>query len=128
MGEKNIFGYFQTMERAKEAAEELKKRGFETVSVDRFSPFLGGNPYDFDEEINGIFYHPGNSLTTTTLGSPETFTDDKRILAAAHEDASGMADGGTGFVHPEDVCVTVITDAKRYEEAYQLLEQYGARL
>lgn len=126
MGQRSIFGYFQTMEQAQKAAEELKAQGFETVSVDRFSPMLGGNPYDGDEEIASIFQTPSNSLTTTALGSPP-MDDDQRILAAAHQDASGLS-GGTGFSHPEDVCVTVITDQERYEEAFQLLEQYGAKV
>jgi hypothetical protein len=127
MGQRNIFGYFQTMEQAQKVAEELKAHGFKIVSVDRFSPVLGGNPYDGDEEITGLFQNPSNSLTTTTLGSP-TMDDDQRILAATHPDASGLSAGGTGFSHPEDVCVTVITDNDRYEEAYRLLEQYGARV
>lgn len=126
MGERNIFGYFQTMEQAQKVADKLKAHGFEIVSVDRFSPLLGGNPYDLDSEITGLFRNQNNSLTTTTLGSPP-LNPDERILAAAHEDSSGLS-GGTGFAHQEDVCVTVITDSSRYEEAYGLLEQYGATL
>jgi hypothetical protein len=126
MNQRNIFGYFQTMDQAQKAAEELKAQGFETISVDRFSPVLGGNPYDGGEEMRDIFQNQKNSLTTTTLGSP-AMNDDERILATAHPDASGLA-GGTGFSHPEDVCVTVITDNDRYEEAYHLLERYGAKV
>jgi hypothetical protein len=126
MSQRNIFGYFQTMDQARKAAEKLKSLGFETISVDRFSPLLGGNPYDGGEEITGIFQNQRNSLTTTTLGSP-AMNDDERILATVHPDASGLA-GGRGFSHPEDVCVTIITDDDRYEEAYHLLERYGARV
>jgi hypothetical protein len=97
MSQRNIFGYFQTMERAQKAADELKAHGFKTVSIDRFSPMLGGNPYDGDEEITSIFQNQSNSLTTTALGSPP-MDDDERILAATHPDASGLA-GGTGFSH-----------------------------
>lgn len=126
MGQRNIFAYFQTIDQAKKAAEQLKAQGFETVSVDRFSPMLGGNPFDGDEEITSILQNPRNSLTTTTLGSPP-MSNDEQILAATHTDASGLS-GGTGFSHPEDVCVTVITDDDQYETAYQILEQYGARV
>lgn len=126
MSQRNIFGYFQTMDQAQKAAEELKAHGFETISIDRFSPMLGGNPYDGDEEIASIFQNQSNSLTTTTLGAPP-MDDDARILAATHPDASGLA-GSTGFSHPEDICVTVITNNDRYEEAFDLLEQYGARV
>jgi hypothetical protein len=126
MGEHNVFGYFQTMERAQQAAEELKRQGFE-VSVDRFAPFLGGKPFDGDQEIHSILAHQGNSLATTSLGTPERLLDDDtRVLAAAHEDASGLA-GGTGFVHPEDVCVTVFANGENYDQATQILESFGAR-
>lgn len=125
MGQRSVFGYFQQIDQAQKAAEDLKSKGYKVVSVDRISPALGGKPDDFDEEIHGMLHHQGNSLTTTTLGSPP-LNDDERILAASHVDASGLS-GGNGFSHPEDVCVTVITDEDGYKEAYEILERYGAR-
>lgn len=125
MGKRNVFGYFQTMEQAKKAAEALQAQGYEQVFVDRISPMLGGNPYDLDDEIHSLFRRPGSSLATTTLGSP-SLSDDQRILAATHVDAHGQS-GGTGFQHPEDVCVTVITDENGYKAATALLEEYGAK-
>lgn len=125
MGQRSVFGYFQELDQAKKAAEELKSKGYSMVSVDRILPVLGGKPEDRDEEIHGMLLHQGNSLTTTTLGSPP-LDDDKRILASSHVDASGLA-GGNGFSHPEDVCVTVITDDQGYKQAYKILENYGAR-
>src|SRR5690606_2601494 len=124
---RNIFAYFQTMEQAKKAEEALKKQGFSEVACDRVSPFLGGNPYDGDEEIHGILHRDSHSLTTNTLGSPNTLDDDERILAAAHPDASGFA-SSTGFTHAEDVCLTVLTDDEGYQQAASLLSQMGARL
>ncbi len=125
MGERNIFAYFQTMDRAKEAAQMLKQRGFETVQVDRFSPIPGGGKdLDQDEELNSILRQQDNSLTTTTMGLPSV-SKDKQILAAVNPDASGMSDGSP-FDHAEDVCLTVITDESRFEEAIDLLEKLGA--
>jgi hypothetical protein len=123
MGTRNIFGYFQTLDQAQKAADDLRNRGFETVSVDLISPMLGGKPYD--PQITGILQNQNQSLAEITLGS-NPLSDDQRILASANENASGMS-GGTGFTHLEDVCVTVITEEERYEEANQLLEGYGAR-
>lgn len=115
------------MEKAKQAANELKKRGFKTVAVDRVAPPLGGNPLDGDPEINGLLFHESNSLTTTTMGTPDDLSRSQTILAASHPDASGYA-GGNGFEHPEDVSLIVICDEARFEEATEVLTQYGARL
>ncbi|TCS93432.1 hypothetical protein [Hazenella coriacea] len=127
MKEKNIFSYFHTMEEAQKAANELKKRGFKTVEVDRVAPPLGGNPLDGDPEINGLLFHEANSLTTTTMGTPDDFSRNQTILAASHPDASGYT-GGNGLEHPEDVSVIVICSEEKFEEATQLLKQHGARL
>jgi hypothetical protein len=125
MGERSIFAYFQTMERAQEAAQKLKQRGFETVQVDRFSPIPGGGKEpDQDHGLNSILRQQDSSLTTTTMGLPP-ISRDRRILAAANPDASGLSDGSP-FDHAEDVCLTVITDNSRFEEAIDLLEQLGA--
>jgi hypothetical protein len=126
MAEKYIFGYFRTIEAAQKAAEELKNHGFNDVHIDRFSPMLGGNYHDFDDDFENPFTNQAISLTTSTLGSPNR-NNDQNILAAAHPDASAMA-GGTGFNSPEDVCVTVFTEPKRFDEAYALLEKAGAKL
>ncbi|SFJ64463.1 hypothetical protein [Thermoflavimicrobium dichotomicum] len=125
MKERNIFAFFHTMDKAEAAANELKKRGFATVQVDRFSPLPGGGKdTDLDAEIHGILRRQANSLTTSTLGLPPV-NNDLRVLATAHPDASGMADGSP-FYHSEDICVTVITNEERYDEAYEILERYGA--
>ncbi len=126
MAEKYIFGYFRTIEAAQKAAEELKSHGFHDVHIDRFSPMLGGNHNDSDDDFENPFTHQSISLTTSTLGGP-ILSNDKNILAAAHPDASAMA-GGNGFNSPEDVCLTVFTEAGRYDEAYALLEKSGAKL
>lgn len=127
MGVHNVFGYFQTMEQAQKAAAELKKQGFKT-DINRFGPLLGGHPFDGDPEIHSIFTHQTNSLTTTTLGSPDDIAhdDDRRILAAAHIDASGFA-GSTGFDHSEDVCVIVFAEEDTYDQAEKILQSFGAK-
>ncbi|RAL26268.1 hypothetical protein [Thermoflavimicrobium daqui] len=127
MTQKNIFAFFHTVDKAQAAAHELKERGFDIVQVDRFSPIPGGGREpDLDDETHGLFHRQANSLTTTTLGLPP-INNDLRILATAHPDASGMADG-SAFDHAEDICLTVITDESRFDEACELLEKHGGRL
>lgn len=126
MGKRNLLAYFQTMEQAQKAVDALQEQGLSEVDCERIAPMLGGNPYDEDEEITGVIERETNSLATMTLGSP-ILNDDEGILAATHPDASGFA-GGTGFDHPADVLVTVVTDDKQYEQTKMLLKQYGAEI
>lgn len=122
---RSVFGYFQTIKQAQRAVDQLKAAGFQ-VSIDRFAPAFGEKPDDLDNEIHGIFHHEGNSLTTTTLESPISFNEDQKILASAHVDASGLS-GGNGFDHPEDICVTVLTDDENYQEAEKIMQENGAK-
>lgn len=123
MEERFLFGYFQTMERAKEAVKALQEQGYE-ASVDRVSPMMGGNPNDTvayeDQILTG-----NNSLSYISMGSPRGYTQDQRILAASHPDASGQS-GGHEFVHTEDVSVTVFCVEDKLSEVQGILNSYGA--
>ncbi|WP_044640924.1 hypothetical protein [Risungbinella massiliensis] len=123
MEERFLFGYFQTMERAEEVVKALQEKGYE-ASLDRVSPMMGGNPessvaYE-DRIITGK-----NTLTYTSMGSPRGFTQDQRVMAASHPDASGQS-GGHEFVHPEDVSVTVFCSEEKLSEVQAILNSYGA--
>jgi len=125
LAEKFIFGYFQTMDAAQKAAQELNRLGFET-DVDRFSPIGGGDVHDRnDQDLTNPFQDQTLSLAESTLGSPR-MSDDKRILLAAHPDASGLS-GGQPMDSLEDVCLTVFTSPERYDEALAVLHKHGAR-
>lgn len=125
MTEKTIFGYFKTIEAAQKAEQELKELGFET-DLARFSPMGGGDIYDHNDHT---FFNPVQasnlSLTESTLGSPR-MSDDKRILLAAHPDASGLS-GGQPMDSLEDVYLTVFALSDRYDEAWQILKKHGAK-
>lgn len=125
MAEKTIFGYFKTIEAAKQAAEELQHLGFET-DLARFSPIGGGDDHDrHDNDLTNPFQNATLSLTESTIGSPR-MSDDKRILLAAHPDASGLS-GGQPMDSLEDVCLTVFTPPDRYDEAWNVLQKHGAK-
>ncbi|MBA4542853.1 MULTISPECIES: hypothetical protein [Thermoactinomyces] len=122
MEQKYLFGYFRTMEAAKQAAQALKENGFEAY-IDRFSPLGGGNLHDRDDDLKNPFTDPTMSLQASTLGGDRS---DRDILKAVHPDASGLS-GGQPFDSMEDVCVTVFTEPERSAQAQQILEQFGAR-
>jgi hypothetical protein len=122
MEEKGIIAYFRTEERAEQAVQELKKRGFETVQMDHFSQFPGENVVDLDNPLS----EPPSSLASLTMGTAIN-SRDAGVLAAAHPDASGLS-GADGLDAPEDVIVTVVTDEAREEEARSILEKAGGRL
>ncbi|SHE76826.1 hypothetical protein SAMN05444392_10361 [Seinonella peptonophila] len=123
MNERNIFAYFHELDEAERAAYELRNSGFKKVQVDRFSAAPGGGKdTDLDSEINGILRQQNESLTTTTLGIPNT-NPDLRVIAATHPDASGMSDGD-GFHHPADICLTVLTTNDQYPKAEAILKKY----
>lgn len=125
MPEKSLFGYFRTIDAARQAAKELKANGFE-VYVDRFSPIGGGEPHDLqDEDVKDPFQEPSMSLTESTLGGPEIRAD-TRILRATHPDASGIS-GGQALSSLEDVSVTVFFREEDREKAEQILKKHGAR-
>lgn len=124
MAERTIFGYFQTIDAARNAAQELEQLGFE-VDVSRFSPLGGGKDTDGDATFSNVFENPRMSLTETTLGGPE-FDPDKSVMLAAHPDASGFA-GGQAMSALEDVCVTVFASPERAPEAERILGKHGAR-
>ncbi|MGA8941789.1 MAG: hypothetical protein WB502_03610 [Thermoactinomyces sp.] len=125
MPEKYLFGYFRTLDAARQAAEELKANGFE-VYVDRFSPIGGGDRHDLqDDDLNNPFRKSPMSLTESVLGGPE-IRQDTGILRAAHPDASGLS-GGQALSSLEDVSVTVFFHEEDREKAEQILKKHGAR-
>ncbi len=125
MPEKYLFGYFRTIDAARQAAEELKTNGFE-VYIDRFSPIGGGDPHDLrDDDLKNPFQKPPLSLTESTLGGPE-IREDTRILRATHPDASGIS-GGQALSSLEDVSVTVFFREEDREKAEQILKKHGVR-
>lgn len=124
MAERAIFGYFQTIDAAKKAAEELKQLGFE-VDVSRFSPIGGGKNPDGDASFQNLFENPRVSLVETTLGGSDS-NPDNRVLLATHPDASGMS-GGQAMSSLEDVCVVVFATPERSQEAESILKKNGAR-
>jgi hypothetical protein len=121
--QKYIFGYFQTMEAAKQAAKALIDNGFEAY-IDRFSPLGGGALHDLDDDdVKNPFTDPTMSLQASTLGGDRS---DRDILKAVHPDASGLS-GGQPFDSMEDICVTVFARPDQTAKAQRILEQYGAR-
>lgn len=122
MKERGILAYFRTEEQAKEAAEELKRRGVEMVQVDRFSVVPPTQERDLDNPISEPISSLAQSVMSANISSP-----DAGVLAAAHPSASGMADG-SGWETDEDVLVTAVVDESRLEEMRALLESMGARV
>lgn len=122
MGEVTILAYFHLEEDAKKAAQELKKRRFETVQLADFSPMPGENASDLDNPIS----EPMSALATEVLEAKISGRD-AGILAASRTDASGMADGAHRD-KMENWLVTVVAPAERHQEAKQVLKQHGARV
>lgn len=122
MSEVNFLAFFEQEAAARRAVRELKQRKFDVVQLDRISPFPGRNASDLDNPIS----EPIGSLATEVLEA-NVEGPDAEVLAAAHPDASGMADG-EGHQSMENWLVTVIAPHERHEEAKQVLKRYGARL
>ncbi|PTM59858.1 hypothetical protein [Desmospora activa] len=120
MGERNILAYFRTESRAKEAVQRLKEAGFNTVDLSRFSLA----PEDHSDLDNPIA-EPFSSLASAT--GADVSSRDAGILVGAHTESSGMADGMHQF-GAEDLCVTVVTTADRYEQAESILKELGANI
>jgi hypothetical protein len=121
MGERSVIAFFRTERRAKEAVEQLKAQGFETVDLSRFSL----SPREDGSDLDNPIAEPPSALSTIT-GAPVSGRD-AGILKAADIHSSGMADGSDEF-GAEDLSVTVVTDEERFEEAEEILKQMGGRL
>lgn len=121
MKERSVIAFFQTERRAKEAVEELKAQGFETVDLSRFSL----SPKEDGSDLDNPIAEPISSLSTIT-GAPVTGRD-AGILKGADIHSSGMADGSDEW-GAEDLSVTVVTNEERFEAAEKILEQMGGRL
>ncbi|OYD08309.1 hypothetical protein [Paludifilum halophilum] len=121
MSQKNIIAYFRSEQRAKEAVQQLKRGGFESVDLSRFSLTPGEDVSDLDNPIA----EPISSLATIT--GAHVSSRDAGILVSADVHSSGMADGSEEW-GAEDLSVTVITDEERWEEAESILKQAGGRL
>jgi hypothetical protein len=121
MGERSVIAFFQTEGQAREAVQQLKAEGFETVDLSRFSL----SPKEDGSDLDNPIAEPISSLATIT-GAPVTGRD-AGILKAADIHSSGMADGSDEF-GAEDLSVTVVTDEEHFEEAEKILEQMGGRL
>jgi hypothetical protein len=121
MGERNILAYFNTESRAKEAVRRLKEAGYETVDLSRFSLAPGEDRSDLDnpiaEPFSSIASATGTSVSSRNAG----------ILMGADVGSSGMADGMHEF-GAEDLCVTVVTTADRYDRAEAILKELGANI
>ncbi|GGE09382.1 hypothetical protein GCM10011571_08350 [Marinithermofilum abyssi] len=121
MGERSVIAFFRTERRAKEAVEQLKAQGFETVDLSRFS----FSPREDGSDLDNPIAEPPSALSTVT-GAPVSGRD-AGVLKAADNYSSGMADGSDEF-GAEDLSVTVVTDEARFEEAEEILKQMGGRL
>jgi hypothetical protein len=120
MAEKNILAYFNTPEDAEGAASKLKALRAAAVKVDRIGEFPGSGIDHIENPITGDF--PG--LGYLTLGG-DFSGNSSAILAAAHPDASGMADRSDGRPAGKDVLLTAVVDESIHHQALRVVEEAG---
>jgi hypothetical protein len=118
--ERNILAGFRTIDAANNAAEQLRKAGFDTVQVDTIGQYPGDGVEKRMNPITGDI--PG--LGNLTLGADFPNARDSSVLAAADPAASGMSDGGQDTVGLS-VLVTAVVPEERGDEATDMLRSHG---
>ena len=117
-----MLAYFRDLKEAEAAKERLAKLGVADVAVDEMTARGGGGSMDVANPLTGDFA----GLTDLTLGTRNT-GDDRRILLAAHPDASGMADAGD-LSRYHWVLAAVFDDPDTADQAREIIERSGGFL
>lgn len=123
-GERSLLAYFPTTASAQKAVSELKKAGFETVSLDRVSRFGTVNDPEIDSALAGQATSLAG-LTAFSAGTDNLANREERVLYAADPSASGYGDTNYGLAGGRSFLVTVVTGEEKADQAAEILRKHG---
>lgn len=115
---RSILGYFTSADEAQSAAQALREKGFDSVSIDRVSAHQGEATQALRNPLTGRI----SGLGELTLGAG-TEPDESAALAASPA-ASGLAED-TGLKGLAYLVTTVVSDG-RDDEAVEVYREHGA--
>lgn len=120
--ERSILAYFNTPDQAERALERLRTLKLVDSRIERFD----GMPGEGIEQIMNPITGNINSLGGLTLAGQFESTG-SGILAATNVSASGYSSGGPdNRVSGRDVLLTAIVEEQDFEQAQQIVQEYGA--
>jgi len=120
--ERSILAYFSTPDQAERALERLKTLQLVDSRIERFDGMPGEGVQQVMNPITGNF----GSLGGLTLAGGLQSTG-SGILAATNVSASGYSSGGPdNRVSGRDILLTAIVEEQDFEQAQQIVEEYGA--
>lgn len=125
-GEHSIFSYFDSREKAEEAAVKLVAAGFETIHIDRVSKF----GVELDSESNNPVAGGAKTITGLTLFSADTSstTDtDRRVLLSTDPAVSGMADTYDEVDMGPFLLLAVVSEGD-VQEAVNIIKENGGKV
>lgn len=122
-GERSILSYFGSSVEAQKAAEELKRAGYNTVSVDRISRYGVELDADYNNPLNRATTLTGLALYSTGIG--DNLTDSERILLAADPSVSGVGNYSYGAAGGHSYILTLVTDEEKVEPAVEIIKRHG---
>lgn len=122
MAERSILAYFNTPDQAERALERLKTLQLVDSRIERFDGMPGEGVQQIMNPISGNF----GSLGDLALAGDFESTG-SGILAAASVSASGYSSGGPdNRVSGRDILLTAIVEEQDFEQAQQIVQEYGA--
>lgn len=122
-GERSILSYFPTPARAQEAADELRRAGFQNIQIDRVSRYGVESDAYFNNPINNATSIAG--LTIYSDGTGENLGDSGRVLLAADPSASGYGDSDYGVAGGKAYLLALVTPEERVKEAVEIIKRNG---
>lgn len=117
--EKAIIAAFRTMDQAQKAMRDLKALGVIDQSVDRMSMYP---VTDLEERRHNPITGNYPGLASSTFD--HEMNRDASVMASVNPSASGMSDGEVSEVG-KDVVLTVVIPKNKYDQAEQIVKEYG---
>lgn len=122
-GERSILSYFPSSTRARHAAEELQKAGFDNLQIDRISRSGVVSDASINNPINRAVSQAG--LTHFSDGAGDFLGDSTRVLLAADPSASGYGDKDYGIAGGRAFLLALVTSEDRVAEAVGIIREKG---
>ncbi|MGB9793038.1 MAG: hypothetical protein ACPLTR_10765 [Thermacetogeniaceae bacterium] len=122
-GERGILSYFPNSAAAQEAAEELRRAGFQDIQIDRVSRYGVESDAHLNNPINNATSLAG--LTVYSKGTAEALGDSGRVLLAADPSASGYGGRGYGTAGGRAYLLALVVPEERVDEAVEIIKKNG---
>ncbi|EGL82228.1 hypothetical protein CathTA2_2251 [Caldalkalibacillus thermarum TA2.A1] len=120
--EKAIIAGFKAMRQAERAQQALKRLPVLDMRIDRMSEHpLEELDTDPQNPITGDFPGLANAVYNTSMDRNSS------VLVSADPSVSGISDGGGDNNIGTDVVLTVVVNEADFEQAQQIVRQYGGQ-